>query len=355
MAEDKDNSQKTEQPTQKKIEESLKKGNIAYSREVTSFIMILLFSIVVILFLSDLFKNAVYKLAPLVTDIASYPADYTSSDVVEILFRILKDLAILILLPLFISVLGAFLGSFIQNGIIYAPEAPMPQLSRISPFSGLKRIFSKKSLVEFVKGIFKICLIAAIAWFAIRADLPKLDTIYDYSMIAAIALLGSMTSKMLIAICIALAFLSAVDWIYTKFAHLEDLKMTKEELKEEMKQSEGDPEIKARIRAVRNARARQRIAATVPKADVIITNPTHYSIALQYNPDEMHAPKVIAKGRDLMALRIREIAAEHNIPRVEQPEVARGLYRDCEEGEFITVEYYKAVAQILSKIKKRAA
>ena len=354
MAEDQDKAQRTEEPTPKRIEEAIRKGNVPFSKELSNFILLTLFSVFVILLAPTLFHQAVQNIAPYLTEPNQFGFDYDGDDVFRLAIKIILDVFLILMIPFLISIGGSILSAFLQNGFLVAPEAIMPKLSKISPISGFGRIFSKDSLVNFLKGIIKISIIAITSYIAIYSELGVVDSLHEFTLFGILIVLGKIISKLLIAICSIMAIIAAVDLLYEKYKYRQNLMMTREEVKEEMKQMEGNPEIKAKIKSLRAQRARRRIAAIVPKADVIITNPTHFSIALEYKSDEMPAPKVIAKGKDRIALRIREIAAEHDIPIVENKPLARSLFDTVEEDEFITAEHYEAVAAIMSKIKKFA-
>ncbi|MFN5382022.1 MAG: flagellar biosynthesis protein FlhB [Alphaproteobacteria bacterium] len=352
MAEDHDKAQKTEEPTPKRIEEAIRKGNVAFSKELSNFILLTLFSVFVILLAPSLFQQAAKELAPYLTEPDQFGFDYDGDDVFRLAIKIILDVFLILMIPFLISIFGSILSAFLQNGFLVAPEAIMPKLSKISPISGFNRIFSKDALVNFFKGIVKILIIAITSYIAIYTELGIVDSLHEFTHIGILVILGKIIAKLLISICSIMAIIAAADLLYEKYKYRQNLMMTREEVKEEMKQMEGNPEIKAKIKSVRAQRARRRIAATVPKADVIITNPTHFSVALEYNADEMPAPKLIAKGQDRIALRIREIAAENNIPIIENKPLARSLFDTVDEDEFIAVEHYEAVAAIMSKIKK---
>ena len=347
MSEERDDSQKTEEPTQKRIDDAIKKGKVAFSREVNSFILLLLFTIFVLWFSPSLFKEAVKDFLPYIE--APHLIEIEGTDIVIIAKRFVRELLLLATLPLIISLVGSILGNFLQNGVITSPEAMKPDLSKISIISGFKRLFSMKSTVEFLKGIIKVILIGTAAYLTIRPDLSLLTGLHDYSFAGILSILLKLTGEMLITVCIVMAFIAGADLLYQKHEYIKSLRMTKHEVREELKQSEGDPEIKAKLKAIRTERARQRMMASVPEADVVITNPTHFSIALKYEAEEMEAPIVVAKGKDNIALKIREIARKNRIPIVENPPLARALFA-VELDEIIPYEHYKAVAEVISYV-----
>lgn len=353
MAEEQeDRSQATEEPTQKRIEDAVKKGNVAYSREVTSFIMISLFTIFLIFIAPPLVKHSLGRLTSYVTQPDNFNTLEDADDVMRLALAITLDLALIAGIPFAVAILGTFLGGLIQNGVVHSPEAIVPSLSKISPLNGFKRIFSMKSVMEMIKGIIKLTLVGVTAWYAVYSEIAVINNLHDASIAVVMSVLLSLTTKMLVAICVIYGILAALDYFWEKFNYLKKLRMTKQEVKDEYKEMEGNPEIKAKVRALRFQRSRRRIMAAVPKADVIITNPTHFAVALQYDPDTMPAPKVLAKGADVLAQRIREIARDNGIPIIENPPLARALFDNVDWDETIPGEYYKAVAQIMMKLKK---
>lgn len=354
MADEKDSAQKTEQPTQKRIEEAVKKGNVAFSREATSFLMLSLFTAFVVFMLPSTIKTVFSDLSIYLAYFPTLDPEQDAQNLEKITESAILKLFKFIAVPLVLAFVASILSSVLQNGFIYAPEVTTPDPNRISPIAGLGRLFSKRSFVMFIKGLFKLIIVGGAVFLSIEGDMKDIYSLHLIEPSGILLILGAIITKLLLVICSVLGILAFLDVIYEKYAYIERLKMTKEELKEELKQSEGDPEIKAKIKSIRNERARRRVAVVMPKADVLIVNPTHYAVALQYNPDEMYAPKLIAKGSDLIALRMKEIARSHYIPIMEDPFLARGLYNDVEIDQFITMEYYKAVAQIMTKLKKFA-
>lgn len=354
MAEDQEQAQKTEEPTPKRIEDAIKRGHVAFSREITSFVMLVMLSVFVLWIAPPLLKTANFEIAPYVVQPHEFEFDGDADDPLRLALKIVMELALLMSIPFVISIISALLGSFIQNGIIISPEAIGFKFDKINPLTGFKRIFSINSVVEFVKGILKISLIGIAAYMSIRADLDNLEQIHMLDFSGVFDVLSGMVFKMLITICTIMAVISVLDLIYQKQQYKKSLMMTKQEVKEEMKQTDGNPEIKAKMRAIRLERARRRMIAEIPKATVVITNPTHFSVALRYESGAMQAPQVIAKGQDNMALQIRKIAKKHNIPIVENKPLARALFDTVELDEFIPYEHYKAVAEIISEVMKFA-
>ncbi|MCE2992481.1 MAG: flagellar biosynthesis protein FlhB [Candidatus Jidaibacter sp.] len=352
MAEEQDDSQKTEEPTQKRIEDAIKKGKVVYSKEVTSFVMLSLLTALIAFVLPSLSRKITFNLSSYIANSYNFQRDYTGSDILPIVFSASGDLFIFAIIPFIVAIVGIVLGNFLQNGFISSPEAIIPDLSKISPIAGFKRIFSLKSVVELLKGVVKISIIGCTAYYAVYSEIQFINFIHDVSVADMMAILLKISIKMMIAICVLQGAIAALDYLYERHTYLKNLKMTKQEVKDELKQNDGDPEIKAKIRSIRIQRSRQRITSAMPKADLVITNPVHFAVALSYDPESMHAPKLVAKGQDKMALRIKEIAKELDITIVENPPLARAIYNNVDWDEFIHADHYKAVAQIMTKLKK---
>ena len=256
----------------------------------------------------------------------------------------------LLLAPLFIVVcIVGFFSSFFQIGWLFTTTPLMPDLTRFNLIKGIGKFFSKRSFLEVIKSLFKVILIG---WIAVNTVLGKFReslVLVDTPALTIISYIGKTAALILSKVCAILIFLAFVDYLFVRWEMEEKMKMTKQEVKEEFKETEGDPFIKAQIRSIQQQMARKRMMAEVPKADVVITNPTHLSIAIRYNSNEMEAPRIIAKGADLIAMRIREIARENGIPLVENPPVAR-LLHNLDLGATIPEEMFKAVAEILAYV-----
>ena len=259
----------------------------------------------------------------------------------------------LILSPFFLLlVLFALAGNLLQFGLLFAPEKIMPDLSKLSLKSGMKRMFSSRSVVEFLKGIFKLIIVATVSiglTLPMLTDMQLLPASSMGTILDRIETVSIMIAGGTIAVMTAIALL---DYAYQQYQFTKSMKMSKQEVKDEHKQSEGDPAVKGRIRALRQQRARERMMGNVPKADVVITNPTHYAVALQYDIEEMSAPRLIAKGVDSLALRIREVAEEHDIPIVENPPLARALHAAVELDQEIPPEHFIAVAEVIGYVMR---
>ncbi|MEM6781604.1 MAG: flagellar biosynthesis protein FlhB, partial [Pseudomonadota bacterium] len=346
-----DDSQKTEEPTPKKLEESRKKGQVAMSREVSNWVMLFMGSIVVLAFGPKMMENLMVHMSNYIVNAHSIPGvpggmEYVFVDsfwhVMGILF-----------VPLGLLMFAAFAGPFLQVGPLFAPEAVKPDIKKISPIEGFKRLFSVKSLVEFAKGILKIGLIGLVGVILLIPFFGTMEHMIGMPIVSVLGELHSLVFRLMAGVLVVLMIIAMLDLVFQRQQHYQKMRMTKQELKDEYKQAEGDPHIKAKLRQLRQEKARTRMMQAVPEADVVITNPTHFSIALKYNPEEMAAPVVIAKGVDELAMRIREVAKEHDIILMENPPLARVLYDTVEIDQVIPEEQYQAVAEIISFVFKQ--
>jgi flagellar biosynthetic protein FlhB len=245
---------------------------------------------------------------------------------------------------------ASFIGPFLQVGFLFAPEVIRPDFSKISPVKGFTRLFSRRALIEFAKGLMKLSLVGGVGYLMIKPYYAAMDHMVGLPLPLLLAETMTLTMRMMIGILVALAALTVVDVVYQRNEFYQRMRMTRQEVKDEYRQSEGDPHVKGRLRKLRQERARRRMMQAVPKADVVITNPTHYAVALAYKPEEMDAPVCIAKGLDNVALRIREIAKEHGVVTYENRPLARVLYDTVEIDEAVPPEHYKAVAEVISYV-----
>ncbi|MFP4097584.1 MAG: flagellar biosynthesis protein FlhB [Alphaproteobacteria bacterium] len=351
MAEDQtDDSQKTEDPTPKKLEEARKRGQVALSREVNNWVMICAATILVIALAGSMFTQLKETMALYIEQAHALPQAPGGLGIV--LGGATKKVMSIMILPFLVLLVAAFLAPFLQVGPLFAPEVIKPDFKKISPISGFSRLFSLRSLMEFAKGVAKITIVGAVATAVLYPYLGQFEHLIDLPMIMVLDELRFMVIRMLIGILIVLAIIAGIDLVYQRYEYNKKMRMSRQEVRDEYKQSEGDPHIKGKLRQLRLERARRRMMQAVPTADVVITNPTHYSIALKYDPQESPAPIVVAKGINETALRIREIAKENDIILYEDKPLARALYDAVELEDMIPVEYFKAVAEIISYVFK---
>ena len=341
-----DDSQKTEEPTQKRLDEARDKGDVPTSREVQNWFMLVSAALIVALMLPTVAGNLSDALRVFVA--APHAIALDRGALVALFDKITLDVALALAMPIGLLVVAAVASSLVQHGIIFTSEKMKPSFAKISPLGGLKRMFSLRSVTEMIKGLLKIALVAVVAWIVIEPVLPYLEVMPSGGILQSVGVLHDMATHILLGTVIALSFLALFDFLYQRFEHIKKLRMSKQEIRDEYKQMEGDPLIKSRLRSIRMERSRQRMMQAVPNADVIITNPTHFAVALQYDQATMDAPRVIAKGVDEVAFRIRAKAESCNIAIIENPPLARAIYGTVEIDETIKAEHYQAVAEIIA-------
>lgn len=348
MAEEQDKSTKTEQPSEHKLRKAKEEGKIFTSRELNAFFSLLTLAIMIPYLMPKICKDSMSIFSKYIS--GSYQVIGNSQTIMQLFIDLLYNVMPVILLPLLIIMIVGILGFIIQRGPIYSASAIKPDLSKLSPIKGLKRIFSKNSVFELIKGIAKISLMGITIYFVIEPEFKKFNNSYIMEFNGVLSLLLHLINKMMIAVCVIMFFLGITDYIYQKHSYIISMMMTRAEVKEEHKHHEGSPEIKSKLKSLRMKRAKKRMMAAVPKADVVITNPTHYAVALEYDPDDMPAPMLIAKGKNAIAIEIKRVAKENGVPIVENPELARMLYKSVELDQYIKPEHYAAVAKIIHYI-----
>ena len=345
MAEN-DDQERTEQATSKRREESREKGQVARSQEVVSV------GILVAGLLFFYFGGSTLLLKTMDVMTSGFrevgQVNLTPDNVTTIIINyIFKGFGILF--PLLIAVLvAAILGNVLQFGFMFSSESIQPKFDKISPAKGFKRLFSIRSIVELFKGILKVCIIGGVAYLIIRNEFDHLIPLADQSAWGIFSYISGICFKILLAMTVVLVFLAALDYAYQRWEYEKGMRMTKQEIKDEYKSTEGDPMIKARIRRIQREMAQKRMMAEVPKADVIITNPTHLAVAIKYNPGNMQAPIVVAKGADFIAEKIRDIARENDIPIIENKPLAQVLYKIVKVNSMVPEDLYRAVAEVLA-------
>ena len=263
----------------------------------------------------------------------------------------LLDGTLSILMPMMIALLViGIVANVAQIGFNIKEDLLAPDFTKLNPFSGVKRLVSIKALVELAKSIVKIGFVGLIAYLVLRRELVAIPSLIRADVSETAVYMGTVAFKIAFFVCLGLIVLAAADFAYQRWQHHKNLMMTKQEVKEERKQSDGDPKVKSRIRSMQMEMAQRRMMAAIPTADVIITNPTHFAIAIKFDAHAMDAPQVVAKGADYMAQRIREIAQEHEVPLVENKPLARALFSSTDIGGFIPAELYRAVAEVLAYV-----
>jgi flagellar biosynthetic protein FlhB len=349
---DKDKDQATEDPTQRKIDDAYKKGQIIYSKDLCNVLMFIILIMAIQIIVPNLF---LYKLNSL-TSFVNYAdqLDFTNMDnLKKVLFRSVYIFAIITSPILGLLWLIGLINPSMQNlRIIFSAEAFKMDLSRLSIIQGLGRVFSKKTLVEFIKNLVKISVIGVIGYWIITALGHKLVNIIDMDMGVIVLFIKKNITLLMFKLTLVLIAVAIFDYFYQRMKFFDDLKMTKQELKEEFKDTDGNPQIKSKLKSLRAEKARQRMMSNVPSADVVITNPTHFAVALKYKMETMAAPVVVAKGVDKVAFKIRDLAKKNDVPVVENPFLARELHKLVKLDEEIPLDYYQAVAEIISYVYK---
>jgi len=338
--------EKTEPPTPRRRSEARGQGQVAKSQDLNAAVLLLVSLIALALFGPKLWQTLVQVVRRGLGSDGSPSLDAALVAGAESFVESAKAVA-----PIFLLiVLAAFVVLYAQVGWLITFKPLMPNLNKLNPINGLKRLFSAFTLVQLAQNILKLALVGLAAWLSIKGIVHQILLAHVVEFADTFGLAADLVFHVGIRLAVVLLLLSFLDYAYQRHRHEKQLKMTKEEVKEEMKRMEGDPVIKRRRREVQLKLALERIRSAVPKADVVVTNPTHYAVALQYVAEEMAAPKVIAKGVDYMAQQIRELAVAAGVPIVQKPELARALYRDVDVGFEIPERFYRAVAEVLAYV-----
>ncbi len=356
--EEKDPAEKTEDPSQYRIDEFRRKGQIASSKELTSVLM--LAGIFFCLILSSAFMFDVIK------DYFDWLYKFEISKVFEretilVIFKESIYTLLKMVAPIFVTSLClGYITTVMQFGFLFSTEVLKWDLKKVDPISGVKRVFSKKMIFETFKGLLKFAIVIMLTYIVVKPLLKGFIGFLDSDLSVALDFTKSLFVKLVFTLLIGLLIMAIMDFAWEKYQYSIKLKMTKEEVKKEQKDKDGNPEIKQRIRTIQREMARKRMMNEVKEADVIVTNPTHISVAIKYDRENMHAPMVVAKGADHLALKIRELAKENKVPLVENVPLARAIYGTVKLGDFVPRNLYKAVAEILAyvyrkKLKKRNA
>ncbi|KQX69176.1 MULTISPECIES: flagellar biosynthesis protein FlhB [unclassified Paenibacillus] len=342
--------EKTESATAKKRQDARKKGQVAKSMDLPA-AFILLFSFLSFLMFGGYMKEKIVNIFRNVYE-NQLTMDITAANV-QVLFVDLVQQGLIILAPIFILVvLVAFIGNYAQIGFMFIGDPLMMKFSKINPIEGFKRIFSLRTVMDFLKSTMKMLIIGYVVYTTLIGEKAKLLGLGHAPLESTFSFIASVTLKLGIKIGAILIVLAIFDFIYQKYEYEKSLKMSKQDIKDEYKKSEGDPLIKGKIRAKQRQMAMQRMMQEVPKADVIITNPTHFAVALKYDSNNMQAPTVIAKGADYVALKIKEVAKKNGIMTMENKPLARAIFAQVEIGDSIPAELFQAVAEVLAYVYK---
>jgi len=351
MAEDPESGgEKTEDPTSRKLSKAREEGQVAKSVEIPS--VFVLVAGVISLYASAFYMynnlisvfhfNFHFEKIPVLTDV----------DVVRLLIYHTQKI-IFTCVPVMVAIiLAALISNFAQVGFTVSWKAIEPKFSRLDPINGFKQKFSSRAVVEFVKTLIKVVIISMVAYYSIKGEIEQISVLYDFSVGQILLFILKVSFWIFIKVSLIMIVVALLDYAYQKWKFLDDQKMTKKEVKDETKQTEGDPLVKSRIRQLQHEAARKRMMAAVPDADVVVTNPTRLAIAIKYDGEEMDAPEVLAKGAGAVAENIRKIARQNDVPLVEDKQLARNLYSSVDIGQQVPMELYQAVAELLAYVYK---
>ncbi len=345
-----DKDSKTEDATDKRLEKAREEGDVPNSQEISN-LASLVVALVLVAFVAPWFmRDLSVMMTGFLGQVHSYPTD--QEGMIRTLVDLIGGVGWLMAVPFALAVVSGLIASVGQVGLLYTPKKLAPKLSAIDPIKGVSRVVSKQKLVDLIKQIFKVAIVLLAGWLIVLPAVPHPDIMAGRPIEVTLQDLHWLIVLLLISVVVAFSAVAFIDLMWTRHQRMAKLKMTKQEVKDEHKQAEGDPALKGRIRSMRMQRSRQRMMAAVPMASVVITNPTHYAVALKYDMDDMAAPKLVAKGMDFIAARIREVAKEHDIPIVENPPLARALHAAVELDEEIPQDHYKAVAEVIGYVMR---
>ncbi|MFH1147789.1 MAG: flagellar biosynthesis protein FlhB [Pseudomonadota bacterium] len=340
--------ERTEKATPRRREEARKKGEVARSREVASVLVLLTGFSVLYVFNTHIYQSFREMMTYFLGEAMN--TEVNRDSVFSLFVTSVKYMGAIVaplILPL---ILAALLANYVQVGFMVTTEKIKPKFSKINPFSGLKNLVSKQAGMELFKSLAKIAIISYISYRVIMKEMPNLLPLMDQEVAEILSYICRISFKILLQTCMVMFIIAALDYGFQRWEFERGMRMTKQEIKEEYKQSEGDPMVKSRIKSIQRELARRRMMEAVPKADVVITNPTHLAIAVQYRAGEVEAPEVVAKGAGHIAEKIKAIAIEHNIPLVENKPLAQVLYKTVEIGKMIPPDLYQAVAEVLAYV-----
>jgi flagellar biosynthetic protein FlhB len=349
MADERDDSERSEDPTPKRLEEALRRGDVVKSAEVNTWFMIAGGTFMLMVFAPPTATSLATTFAGLLAHSYQIPTD--GPGLAALVKQLGMTLAGALGIPLLLLCIAAFAGSVIQHRFLFSFEPVRPQLSRISPAAGMARLFSRQALANFAKGLAKLAVIGTVMTALLWPQRYRLSGLVATDPAVIMPFTLTLVMQMLGAVVAILAVVAAADYLFQYRQWYERQKMSVREMKEEFRQTEGDPAVKSKLRQLRHTRMRKRMMAAVPKASVVITNPTHFAVALKYERG-MNAPICVAKGADLIARKIREVAQSHDIPVVENAPLARALHGTVEIDQEIPQEHYRAVAEIIGYIMR---
>jgi flagellar biosynthetic protein FlhB len=347
MAEE--DSEKTEDPTQKKLDDAHEKGDVVKSQEVNTWFVLAGGTLVLMGFSGSMSSGLTTTFRGIMANAWRIPTD--GRGLVRLAEKLGLEMLAALAVPFLLLALAALAGNLVQHRLVWSTQPITPKASKVSPMAGFKRLFGKIAMANFVKGLVKLVLIGAVMTLILWPKRHQLESFVTLDPLVILLICRSLSLEIIGTVVAIMAIVAAVDYLFQYRQWFNRLKMSVQELKEEYKQSEGDPAVKAKIRQLRQERSRKRMMAAVPTASVVITNPTHYAVALRYEKG-MDAPECVAKGTDLIALKIREVAGAHDIPIVENPPLARALHATVDVDQVIPPEHYKAVAEVIGYVMR---
>jgi flagellar biosynthetic protein FlhB len=351
MAEDQDDSQKTEEPTQKRLDDARKKGDVVKSQDVPVWFVLL--AAAGVLIAAEPVANGIAR--PLAR-IMDHPHAFHLADggAQQLMVDLLKALAVPLAVIFGALTVSALIGHVVQSRPLWTTEKIKPDLEKVSPMKGLGRMFGMQSWVNLLKSIAKLIAVGIAMAYTIWPERNALANSGALDMAGLIALLQSMAGRLLLSALVVVGLIAGLDYVWQRFSFMQRMRMSRRDVRDETKQSEGDPQVRARLRQIRMERSRKRMLAAVPNATVVINNPTHYSVALRYLPETDAAPVCVAKGVDEVAMRIREVAREAGVPMVENVPLARALYASVDVDEHVPREHFEAVAKVIGFVMNTA-
>ncbi|MCR6594965.1 flagellar biosynthesis protein FlhB [Campylobacter insulaenigrae] len=340
-----DDQEKTEEPTSKKIEDARQEGNVPKSQDASA-VVVLIIAIVVVIFTLPFIGERIIGLYRFYQSFIGVEFDVKIFE--KIVIKTILEMIIMVFPIVLTIMISGIMGNLLQFGFLFTTKPITPNFSKINPLKGLKNLFSLKKLIDALKIILKVGTVFGIAFVFLLKFMQELPRVELYTIYLQLSWLRDKAIILATVVIIAFLIIGFLDVLLVRYQYFKNLRMSKQEVKDEFKQSEGDPLVKGRIRRLQMEAARRRMIQDVASADVVITNPTHYAVALRYDNSQESAPKVLAKGVDFLALRIKDMAYEYNVMIYENPPLARELYKTCEVNDLIPPELFKAVAEVLS-------
>jgi flagellar biosynthetic protein FlhB len=348
MADEKDGASKTEEATPQKLAQARTKGDVPKTPDLPQFMSFFAVAAVLAIAGGWMSRNLAVELLPFISDPDGI--ELSGQAGVGVMMRAVMAGAPIIGVVMAAAALAGAAGNLVQTGLMFTPDKLKMEFSKLSPMQGLKRLFGLDALMQFFKGLVKIVIVSFLVWWILKPHLGVMTKLATMEVAMILPITADILRRLVFAVCGLLLVVSGADWFWQKQRFLARMRMSKEEIKEEFKQTEGDPHVKARQKQIRHTRARQRMMQAVPKATVVVMNPTHYAVALKYVQGEDDAPQCVAKGLDSLALKIRAVAEEAGVPVIEDAPLARALYAAVEIEETIPAAHYEAVAKVIGFI-----